>query len=52
MRQPRPAARFAETPSTLRTFAPILGEHTDAVLAEVGFSADEIGELRTSKVVA
>jgi crotonobetainyl-CoA:carnitine CoA-transferase CaiB-like acyl-CoA transferase len=51
MRQPRPAARFAETPSSLRTFAPILGEHTDAVLAEVGFSPDEIAELRTANVV-
>jgi crotonobetainyl-CoA:carnitine CoA-transferase CaiB-like acyl-CoA transferase len=52
MRQPRPAARFGATPSALRTFAPLLGEHTDTVLAELGLSARDIEELHTSKVVA
>jgi len=52
MRQPRPAARFAATPSALRTFAPLLGEHTDTVLAELGLSSTAIEELHTSKVVA
>jgi crotonobetainyl-CoA:carnitine CoA-transferase CaiB-like acyl-CoA transferase len=52
MRQPRPAARFGGTPSALRRFAPLLGEHTDAVLGEMGIAPREIEELRTSKVVA
>ena len=52
MRQPRPAARFAETPSALRSFAPILGEHTDGLLAEIGLSRREIEELHATKVVA
>jgi crotonobetainyl-CoA:carnitine CoA-transferase CaiB-like acyl-CoA transferase len=52
MRQPRPAARFGATPSALRTFAPLLGEHTDTVLAELGLSPHDIEELHTSKVVA
>jgi crotonobetainyl-CoA:carnitine CoA-transferase CaiB-like acyl-CoA transferase len=52
MRQPRPAARFAETPSELRSFAPMLGEHTDLVLKDVGLTAQEIKGLRDSKVVA
>ena len=52
MRQPRPAARFEQTPAELRSFAPILGEHTDAVLAETGFSAAEITALRDAGVVA
>jgi crotonobetainyl-CoA:carnitine CoA-transferase CaiB-like acyl-CoA transferase len=52
MRQPRPAARFAGTPATLRTAAPLLGEHTDAVLAQAGVSPEEIAELRAAKVVA
>jgi crotonobetainyl-CoA:carnitine CoA-transferase CaiB-like acyl-CoA transferase len=52
MRQPRPAARFGVTPSELRTFAPLLGEHTDTVLAELGLSPTAIEELHTSKVVA
>ncbi len=52
MRQPRPAARFGGTPAALRTFAPLLGEHTDTVLAELGLSPRDIEELHTSKVVA
>ncbi len=52
MRQPRPAARFGATPSALRTFAPLLGEHTDTVLSELGLSARDIEELHTSKIVA
>jgi crotonobetainyl-CoA:carnitine CoA-transferase CaiB-like acyl-CoA transferase len=52
MRQPRPAARFAETPSELRSFAPMLGEHTDLVLAELGIAPDAIAEKRTAGVVA
>jgi crotonobetainyl-CoA:carnitine CoA-transferase CaiB-like acyl-CoA transferase len=38
MRQPRPAARFEKTPAELRSPAPLLGEHTEAVLAELGLS--------------
>jgi len=48
MRQPRPAARFEGTPASIRRPAPALGEHTDEVLGEVGYSAEEIGALRES----
>lgn len=41
MRQPRPAARFEKTPAELRSPAPRLGEHTEAVLAELGISEGE-----------
>lgn len=34
------------------TGAPLLGEHTDAVLAELGYSPKAINELRAKKVVA
>lgn len=51
MRQPRPAARFEATPSTSGAPAPGLGEHTDAILGELGLS-DRIAELRAAGVVA
>ena len=31
--------------------APTLGEHTDAILAELGYDESEIAELRAEKVV-
>jgi crotonobetainyl-CoA:carnitine CoA-transferase CaiB-like acyl-CoA transferase len=52
MRQTRPAARFEHTPADQRRPAPLLGEHTDEVLREIGLSAAEIGQLRTERVVA
>ena len=52
LRQARPAARFEETPSAIRRGAPLLGEHTDALLGEAGFSAEAIAGLRTGGVVA
>ncbi len=51
VREPRPAARFdAETPSPA-TIAPRLGEHSEAILAELGFAASEVAELLGSGVV-
>ncbi|HEY2525375.1 MAG TPA: CoA transferase [Candidatus Binataceae bacterium] len=52
MRQPRPAARFERTPATLARFAPLLGEHTDEVLAEAGVAAAELASLREQGVIA
>ena len=40
------------TPGRVRSSAPHLGDDTDAVLKEIGFSAQEITALRTHKVVA
>jgi crotonobetainyl-CoA:carnitine CoA-transferase CaiB-like acyl-CoA transferase len=51
MRQPRPAARFEKTPAELRSPAPRLGEHTEAVLAELGLSEGERTSLREHGVV-
>ncbi len=51
MRQPRPAARFERTPAALRRFAPMLGEHTDEVLAETGVAPDELRSLRAAGVI-
>jgi formyl-CoA transferase len=40
------------TPGTVRSSAPGLGDDTDAVLGELGFTAAGIAALRERKVVA
>ena len=40
------------TPGSVRSSAPGLGDDTDAVLGEIGFSAQDIAALRGRKVVA
>jgi crotonobetainyl-CoA:carnitine CoA-transferase CaiB-like acyl-CoA transferase len=52
VRQPRPAARFEKTPAELRSPAPRLGEHTEAVLAELGLSEGERTLLRERGIAA
>jgi crotonobetainyl-CoA:carnitine CoA-transferase CaiB-like acyl-CoA transferase len=44
--------KLSRTPGTVHAPAPALGEHTGEVLAEAGFSADEIAELLSSGAVA
>ena len=44
LRQTRAAARFSQTPPEIRRGAPALGEHTQEVLAEIGYSAREIAQ--------
>ena len=54
---PRPAplaptpVDLSETPGTFRHRAPKLGEHTDAILGELGYSAEAITQLRADKVI-
>ena len=42
---------FADTPGPTPTAAPVFGQHSDAVLAEYGFPADQIAALRERGVV-
>jgi crotonobetainyl-CoA:carnitine CoA-transferase CaiB-like acyl-CoA transferase len=51
IRQARPPARFSESPAGIHRMAPRLGEHTQAVLNEAGFTDAEIASLVESKVV-
>jgi crotonobetainyl-CoA:carnitine CoA-transferase CaiB-like acyl-CoA transferase len=43
--------KFAAAPCQVRRPAPALGQHTDEVLGELGFTADEIAALRAKGVV-
>lgn len=43
---------LSETPGTFRTPAPGLGEHTDQVLSDAGYSEQEIANLRDSGLVS
>ena len=52
MRQLRNPVRFGETPANLRRLPPRLGQHTDEVLGEAGYSDDEIRALRSAHAVA
>jgi crotonobetainyl-CoA:carnitine CoA-transferase CaiB-like acyl-CoA transferase len=51
LRQARAAARFSRTPPEIRRGAPRLGEHTEEILADLGYSAEEIAELRKDSVI-
>jgi crotonobetainyl-CoA:carnitine CoA-transferase CaiB-like acyl-CoA transferase len=46
LRQARNAARFSVTVPEHRRGAPLLGEHGEEILAEAGFTADEIAALK------
>jgi len=52
IRRVRPATRFSGTPSASGAGAPLLGEHTDAVLHELGHDASSIAMLRERGVVS
>ena len=49
VRQARPAARFESTPAKIAGPAPAIGEHTDTLLAELGYSTLEVDALKASR---
>ena len=51
LRQARPAARFDRTPPGIRSGAPLLGEHSDEILGEIGVGPDHIAALRAAGVI-
>ncbi|MFI4975497.1 MAG: CaiB/BaiF CoA transferase family protein [Caulobacterales bacterium] len=53
--KPAPLARapvkLSQTPGAIEHRAPILGEHTDAILSELGYDARAIADLRAESIV-
>src|SRR5829696_5695208 len=52
IKQPAPAPRFLGTPTRVQRPPARIGEHTDAILKDWGFAADEIAGLHRSGAVA
>lgn len=50
-RQPVPPIKFADTPASIRRHAPLLGEHSEQILNELGFTAAEVEGLRKRAVI-
>jgi formyl-CoA transferase len=48
---PAVVPKLSATPGATRWVGPALGQHTDEVLAELGFSGDEIERLRSDRVI-
>ena len=47
----RTPVELSETPGEIRSRAPTLGEHTDQIMEELGYSADEIAAFRENRIV-
>lgn len=45
------ALKFSDTPPSIRSPAPLLGQHTDQVLAWLGYDRGQIAKLREDRVV-
>jgi crotonobetainyl-CoA:carnitine CoA-transferase CaiB-like acyl-CoA transferase len=51
VRQVGPLARLSSVNHRARTHAPLPGEHTNPILAELGYSSDAVADLRARKIV-
>ena len=44
--------KLSETPGAVRSTTPVPGQHTDEVLAELGFDSEAISAMREGGIVA
>jgi formyl-CoA transferase len=51
LKQPGIVPKLSATPGGIRSAAPRLGEHTDEILASVGYSSPQISALRTARII-
>ena len=51
IRQARPSARFSDTPAEIHRMPPRLGEHSQAILREAGFTEEDVASMIEKKVV-
>jgi formyl-CoA transferase len=51
LKVPGVVPKLSATPGAIRSAAPRLGEHTDAVLDSLGFSAAEISSMRADQII-
>jgi crotonobetainyl-CoA:carnitine CoA-transferase CaiB-like acyl-CoA transferase len=51
LQQVGPPFELHATPASVRTAPPLLGEQTDAILAELGYAAEEVARLRADGTV-
>src|SRR5919204_814080 len=51
VRAPGIPVRFSETPGSVRRHPPLLGEHTDEVLQDLGYTVAEIAKLRSDGAI-
>jgi crotonobetainyl-CoA:carnitine CoA-transferase CaiB-like acyl-CoA transferase len=49
--RPGPATRFSRSSTTPKGFC-LAGQHTDSILAELGYDGEQIADLRTREIVA
>ena len=45
------AIKLSKTPAQFRSFAPRLGQHTDELMSQIGYTADQANALRKANVI-
>jgi crotonobetainyl-CoA:carnitine CoA-transferase CaiB-like acyl-CoA transferase len=43
--------KFSQTPATIRSLAPELGQHTEETLLELGYTWDDMAEFKNQGVI-